>query len=221
VAGLCANSFPVVCTASDQCHTAGTCNPLSGVCSNPALPDGNACNDGNACTQTDTCQSGACAGSNPVACVPLDQCHTAGTCSPVSGFCSSPTAPDGTGCDDGNACTVTDACSAGICAGSAITAPPETQDVAVAADKSTYSWSAAAFATQYDVVRGDVAAFPVGPGGADEFCFDNLGGTTLNDATVPAPGTGFWYLSRGENACGVGSFGTDSSGSQRNTTTCP
>jgi hypothetical protein len=139
----------------------------------------------------------------------------------VSGTCSSPTAPDGTACDDGNACTVTDACSAGICSGSAITAPPETQDVAVAADKSTYSWSAAAFATQYDVVRGDVAAFPVGPGGADEFCFDNLVGTTLNDATVPAPGTGFWYLSRGENACGVGSFGTDSSGSQRNTTTCP
>ena len=34
-AGVCAGANPVVCTASDQCHVAGTCNPTTGVCSNP------------------------------------------------------------------------------------------------------------------------------------------------------------------------------------------
>jgi hypothetical protein len=125
-------------------------------------------------------------------------------------------------CNDGNPCTVGDTCGAGVCvSGPTVTSPPETQNVVVAADKATYSWTAAAFATQYDVVRGSTAAFPVGPGGGDEVCFDNLPGTTFNDLTVPAPGAGFWYLSRGENACGIGTFGTQTGGSPRITTTCP
>ena len=81
---------PVTCTASDQCHTAGTCNPATGVCSNPAKANGTACNDGNACTQTDTCQAGACTGANPVTCAASDQCHVAGTCNPATGMCSNP-----------------------------------------------------------------------------------------------------------------------------------
>jgi hypothetical protein len=93
--------------------------------------------------------------------------------------------------------------------------------VTVAADKSIYSWSAASGATQYDVVRGSTAALPAGPGGGDEVCFDNLATPTLSDPTAPTPGTGFWYLSRGENACGIGTYGTRSNGSPRTTTTCP
>src|SRR6266403_2231916 len=56
----------VTCTALDQCHVAGTCDPTTGVCSNPAKTNGTACNDGNACTQPDSCQSGVCTGGNPV-----------------------------------------------------------------------------------------------------------------------------------------------------------
>jgi len=97
--------------------------------------------------------------------------------------------------------------------------------VTAAADKTTYRWSAATFATRYDVVRGSTAAFPVGPGGGEEICFDNLAGTTLVDTTVPGPGTGFWYLSRGENSCGNGTYGTQgvngAPGVARITTTCP
>jgi hypothetical protein len=93
------------------------------------------------------------------------------------------------------------------------------------ADKATYSWSAATYATQYDVVRGSLGAFPVGPGDGDETCFDNLPGTTLVDPDVPAADTGFWYLSRGENACGIGTYGTEGlngvPGAPRTTTTCP
>ena len=160
-------------------------------------------------------------GTTPVVCSASDQCHAVGTCNPASGVCSNPTRADGTACTDGNACTVGDNCVAGICSGSPIAAPPETQSVAVAADKATYSWLPAASATQYDVVRGSVSALPVGPGGGDEVCFDNLPVTTLVDATVPATGAGFWYLSRGQNSCGAGTFGTRTGGSTRTTTTCP
>jgi hypothetical protein len=177
------------------------------------------CNDGNACTVGDTCGGGLCqAGVNTLNCNDNNAC-TDDSCNPVTGCVNvNNTAP----CDDGNACTVGDVCGGGSCqSGSAITAPPETQNVSVAVDKSTYSWSAATFATQYDVVRGSTGALPVGPGGGDEVCFDNLPAPTLSDPSVPASGSGFWYLSRGENACGLGTWGLQSNGSPRITTTCP
>src|SRR2546422_188161 len=115
--GLCTGSNPVVCTASDQCHDAGTCNSTTGGCSTPPKPNGTACIDGNACTQTDTCQSGVCTGSNPVVCTASDQCHDAGTCDPANGTCSNPAKAQGTACNDGDACTTDDTCQNGGCAG--------------------------------------------------------------------------------------------------------
>src|SRR5262249_9789834 len=100
-AGACVGSNPVVCTAQDQCHQAGAGDPASGVCTNPALADGNSCNDGNACTQSDSCVAGACVGSNPVVCTAQDQCHQAGACDPTSGACTNPVVADGNSCDDG------------------------------------------------------------------------------------------------------------------------
>jgi hypothetical protein len=50
-----------VCTALDQCHTVGTCDPSTGLCSNPA---------------------------KNITCTPLDQCHAAGTCDPSTGLCT-------------------------------------------------------------------------------------------------------------------------------------
>ncbi|MBN2577245.1 MAG: hypothetical protein JXP73_21970 [Deltaproteobacteria bacterium] len=43
----------VGCPAQDGCHGVGTCDPQTGVCSNPRLPDGTACSGG-------TCQGGIC-----------------------------------------------------------------------------------------------------------------------------------------------------------------
>jgi len=117
VSGGCAAGTPITCTAQDQCHDPGTCNPGTGVCSNPAKADGSACDDGNPCTQTDACQVGVCAGGNPVVCVASDQCHMAGTCSSATGLCSNPSKPNGSACDDGDACTQTDACQSGACTG--------------------------------------------------------------------------------------------------------
>ncbi len=54
----------VTCTALDQCHVAGTCNPATGVCSNPTKQDGQICDDGNVCTQGDHCVNGVCMGNN-------------------------------------------------------------------------------------------------------------------------------------------------------------
>jgi hypothetical protein len=115
-AGICTGNA-VTCTALDQCHDPGTCNPATGICSNPNKPNGSACTDGNLCTQTDTCQAGICSGANPVVCTALDQCHNPGTCSPATGTCSNPNKPNGSACTDGNLCTQTDSCQAGICTG--------------------------------------------------------------------------------------------------------
>src|SRR5437879_10328619 len=103
-AGACVGANPVVCTAADQCHAVGACNPATGVCSNPAKPNAAPCDDVNACTRTDTCAAGICVGTNPVVCTAADQCHTAGACNPATGVCSSPAKPDGAPYDGGASC---------------------------------------------------------------------------------------------------------------------
>lgn len=113
--GACTGSNPVICTAQDSCHNAGTCAPATGICSNPAKPDGATCSDGNACTQTDVCQSGTCNGTNPVVCTALDACHDVGACAPETGICSNPEKPDGTTCSDGLFCNGAEACTDGTC----------------------------------------------------------------------------------------------------------
>jgi hypothetical protein len=130
-------------------------------------------------------------------------------------------APDGTACNDDKPCTSDDVCTGGACGGTPISVPPETQDLGVAADKATYSWSTAAFATQYDVVRGGTGVPFAGPGGGNGTCFGDLPEPVLVDSAIPAPGAWFWYLSRGENACGAGTFGNESSGLPRVTSVCP
>lgn len=90
--GACTGSNPRICAAQDQCHSAGICNPTTGMCPNPERPNGTACNDGNQCTAADTCQSGACVGT---------------------------ALADGNSCDDSNSCTLLDRCMGGMCAGTA------------------------------------------------------------------------------------------------------
>jgi len=121
-AGACVGANPVVCTPLDQCHDAGVCDDGTGLCSNPPSAGGTGCDDGDGCTQTDQCDgAGTCVGANPVVCVPLDQCHDAGTCDSGTGLCSDPPTTNGTTCDDGNTCTISDACSGGTCVGNSMT----------------------------------------------------------------------------------------------------
>ncbi len=58
--GVCNGANPVVCTPLDQCHAAGTCNPATGLCSNPTQTDGTPCDDGDSCTGPDECTGGVC-----------------------------------------------------------------------------------------------------------------------------------------------------------------
>jgi hypothetical protein len=120
--GICSDSVCGDCAPADQCHAAGVCDPNTGLCEYPPLADGTPCDDGNACTLTDTCQEGVCDGSAAegitITCAPADQCHTAGVCDPRTGLCKNPPLADGTPCDDGNACTLTDTCQEGVCNGS-------------------------------------------------------------------------------------------------------
>jgi MYXO-CTERM domain-containing protein len=113
--GTCVGGAPVVCAALDACHAAGTCQPATGLCTNPAKPDGTACDDGDGCTQTDKCQAGACVGTNAKTCAAPDACHQPGTCVPATGTCTYAPKADGTACSDGDACTNGDSCQAGAC----------------------------------------------------------------------------------------------------------
>jgi hypothetical protein len=157
----------------------------------PGCTDNAACDDSNPCTD-DTCSGGTCTNANN-------------------------TVP----CDDGDSCTAGDACGGGQCLPGAPTPPPAEMVGMAAPDKVTLSWTVNAQSTSYDVVRASTSALPVGPGAGDEVCFPNLAAPTLTDTDVPAVGSGYGYLSRGKNACGVGTYGTQSNGTPRITTTCP
>jgi hypothetical protein len=102
------------CTCTgDQCHDAGTCDSITGVCSNPQKPPNTSCNDGDACTTGDACNAtGNCSGAT-IACDDGNVCTT-DSCDPANGCVHENHAG---ACDDGNACTQTDTCRGGVCAG--------------------------------------------------------------------------------------------------------
>ena len=79
--GTCRSGSPKVCVASDQCHAAGTCAPATGLCSNPARPDGTVCDDENRCSTGDACLAGAC---TPV--MTLSATHCAGSACDACSF---------------------------------------------------------------------------------------------------------------------------------------
>ncbi|HEY6727516.1 MAG TPA: hypothetical protein VI197_25950, partial [Polyangiaceae bacterium] len=111
--GSCEPGAPLDPDDGNPC-TEDSCDPVAGVVHSP-VTDGTVCYDNNACTQADTCQAGSCTGADPVVCTAQDQCHGVGSCNPATGACSNPVLADGTACDDGDACTVSETCSAGSC----------------------------------------------------------------------------------------------------------
>lgn len=111
--GVCINP---PCTSDAQCPMGMVC--AGGACiTNRCI--GVNCDDGNACT-TDTCLPASGCMHTPVAAgtaCPGGQCNGTGTCVPA-GFCSG--RPNGTPCDDGNACTQNDTCQNGACVGTPV-----------------------------------------------------------------------------------------------------
>ncbi len=115
--GACVGGGPRPCPPPGSCHVSQGCDSLSGECRVATLPDGAACDDGDACTQGDACLGGACAPGSPAPCEASGPCRVGGACDPATGGCVEVVRPDGSWCDDANACTRRDACSAGSCQG--------------------------------------------------------------------------------------------------------
>jgi hypothetical protein len=106
--GTCVGGMPVNCTAMDQCHDAGTCNPDAGTCSNPAVTNGSTCTGAAPGT---TCQGGTCScPAGTTFCTPTDgggdACANLQTDPNNCGTCDKP-------------CSLSDgapaACDAGVC----------------------------------------------------------------------------------------------------------
>jgi photosystem II stability/assembly factor-like uncharacterized protein len=119
-AGTCANPSPRDCSgAGDQCNL-GVCDDGLDQCVGQALADGSACEDGQFCSVGDTCQSGNCLTGSARDCSGFgDQCNL-GVCDEAADQCDMQPLANGTGCDDADACTMTDVCTDGNCEGVAL-----------------------------------------------------------------------------------------------------
>ena len=115
--GQCQCSVGVVEICGD-----GTDNNCDGLtdCEDPAC-NGQACDDHNACTVGDVCGNSTCGGTPKVCTNTTVTCiATVGICWPSDGDCHFDPAPNGTPCDDADACTESDQCNNGICGGNTI-----------------------------------------------------------------------------------------------------
>lgn len=85
--------------------------------------------------------------------------------------------------------------------------------------KTLMEWAAAPAKyapVTYQVVRGSV--LPVG--GGDNVCLASQAGTTLAVVGNPPQGEMWWFLARGRNVCGAGSWGKMSCGLERIAMAC-
>jgi hypothetical protein len=107
--GECLPGATQDCSDDNPC-TDDVCEPATG-CTNPfneAL-----CDDGDACTEADTCMAGACISGLATTCDDANPC-TANSCDTLNGCVFLP--EPGKACNDSDACTVGDQCSAtGVC----------------------------------------------------------------------------------------------------------
>ncbi len=110
--GKCAPGTKLACDDKNPC-TVDTCDAAKGcVFKNTAAP----CNaDDNPCTVADTCKDGVCNKGNAKPCASGQPC-VAGACSIVTGKCKF-TDKDGLPCNDGDACSVQEACKGETCKG--------------------------------------------------------------------------------------------------------
>jgi hypothetical protein len=197
--------------------------PAAGMQQYDLLPFAAAnCNDGDACTLDHyDADTGLCAHA-AVSCEDGDAC-TSDTCTAGTGACLH--AP--VSCDDNNACTL-DSCQAiaGCQHAPIILSEPSPAQFG---SNSVLQWPATPDAAFWNTYRGTIPAGMLGSRPAqkyDQVCFESAdalgdGPTTSTDASLPAVGTGFYYLVSGEQGC-EGPIGHDSSGTPiPNASPCP
>ena len=86
--------------------------------------------------------------------------------------------------------------------------------------KVELTWSAAPGASIHQVLRGLISHLPVGSGAPSEECTTVLGVSMIDNDPL-SPGSGFWYLPRGRNDCGGGTYGEELPPVERVSPTCP
>ncbi|MDP6943127.1 MAG: hypothetical protein QF464_03170, partial [Myxococcota bacterium] len=107
----CLSGQPLGCDDEDPC-TDDSCDPALGCeHTHNTAP----CDDEDPCTEEDTCSEGECVGGPQVDCSSYDAECLIGVCDSETGLCGALPLPDGTSCDDDNACTEEDACLDGAC----------------------------------------------------------------------------------------------------------
>lgn len=109
---------PADCDDADPC-TVDSCDPVDGCVH--TVDVGAPCDDLDKCTAADACDlAGVCVGS-AVSCPDSDNPCALATCDPATGACGV-SAPDGTACEDDDACNGAEICLSGVCnAGVAVT----------------------------------------------------------------------------------------------------
>lgn len=126
---------------------------------------------------------------------------------------------------DGDQDGIADTCDCSPADPSVFAVPPEITGLSFAADKTTLSWSSATLgggpSTLHDGVRGALAGLPVGGDQSAACWVTGTPAATAQDPSTPPEGTGRWYLVRGRNSCGAGTYGVTSNAAQRTTSACP
>jgi len=129
-AGSCTGGKAKDCnSAGDGKCMVGQCDAVSGKCVAKAKGDGTTCDaDGSKCTPKDKCKAGKCLPDVAKNCSSLNKACVLGVCNKSSGACESKPKADKEPCDDGNFCTVLEACKAGKCSGGSLKTCSEEND---------------------------------------------------------------------------------------------
>jgi hypothetical protein len=123
-AGLCA--IGGVCYGNGQTNPADACqrcDPAASATSWAGAQNGSPCDDGDPCTWPDACSAGVCSSTKAPCPDDGDPC-TAPKC--TGGICGFENL-EGQPCDDGDLCTVGEACAGGACTGGADSGDPSCQ----------------------------------------------------------------------------------------------
>lgn len=120
---------------------------------------------------------------------------------------------------------IADACDCAPADSGAYDAPREIAHLEVA-DAATVLWDSASreagAGTVYDLVRGTLQELMAAGSIAGAGCVASAtSATTFSEALTPAPDEGFYYVVRGRNACGTGTWGDSSPGTPRTHADCP
>ena len=132
------NTVIGICTVDGDCDDSNPCtddNCNAGVCE--YTNNTNPCDDGLYCTEGDQCSAGLCSpGTGRDCSVIADQCND-GICDEAADQCVPLPVVDGTGCDDGLYCTLTDECQGGVCVGADDTCPDDANECTDDCDEAT------------------------------------------------------------------------------------